>query len=655
MGANVVFVLVFIVYCAILVGAGLFSKRWVKESSDYVLAGREISTPINMMGVIAIGFAGTTVTLVPGFTIQFGLLGGMSFAFFYNIMGLMLFAILYARFIRRCGAQTLPEFLEMRYGGEIRSLVAITSIIGMAGILANNIVSAVDNIIGYTGWDRMITMAVIFLVILAFTFISGLWATTLTDFFQVVLGIIVVPTVLILLLRRFGWLDAISQMWPRDSFVSSGLVGTIALGKLTYPSMLNFFICFAAALVWGNNYYWMKMANCRSEKVARNSYLLGALMLFFLYFIAFALIGLYAGAFHADVFTIKGGKIPPTGAYGFIASTLPPLFGSIAVIGAVAAAVSTSSTAALGASAVANRDIYQRLINKKADPKTSLRTSKIILFLIGIITYILCQFPGGPTYLFAFANCWLIPPAILVGLGAIWPRFGKRGAIVGVLCGMITMAAFTLMGTVLKIFDINRFIYLAVLGFIVTLVTAVIGTLSEKPKYYGGKNWERVPSASNREDIPVDDQCREVLALIRLGHLYMADLTDYLGVDSKVTNEIIEKLDRGGYIVRAGLNTSKFYTFEITEKGLSVLKPLEGTDAALVKDMLSPLYLELLKIVKDSPEKQFEFIQKNEIRSMRMAAISAHLTRQGYIVERGLFKRKLEITARGIDLIKKYA
>jgi SSS family solute:Na+ symporter len=608
-----------------------------------------------MMGVVAIGFAGTTVTLVPGFTIQFGLLGGMSFAFFYNIMGLMLFAVLYASFIRRCGAQTLPEYLEMRYGGKIRSLVAVTSVIGMAGILANNIVSAVDNIVGYTGWDRMITMAIIFLVIIAFTFISGLWATTLTDFFQVVLGIIVVPTVLFLLIRRFGWLDAIAKVWPGNNIVSAGHTGSMAIGKLTYPSMLNFFICFAAALVWGNNYYWMKMANCRNEKVARNSYLLGALLLFFIYFIAFALIGLFAGGFHSEVFTFKGGRIPPTGAYGFIASTFAPLFGSIAVIGAVAAAVSTSSTAALGASAVANRDIYQRLINTKADPKSSLKVSKIILFLIGIVTFILCQFPGGPTYLFAFANCWLIPPAILLGLGAIWPRFGKQGAIVGVLCGMITMATFTLLGTVLRVFDINRYIYLAVLGFIVTLVTAVIGTLTEKPKYYGAKTWERVPNSSNREDIKLDERCLEVLALIRLGHLYMADLTDYLGVDSQKTNEIIEQLDRGGYIVRAGLNTSKFYTFSITEKGRASLAPLPDREMKLAEDMLSPLYLELLRTVKETPEEQFEFIRKNEIRSMRMAAIASHHARQGYITEKGLFKRKLEITVKGIQAVQKYS
>ena len=71
---NVIFVVIFVIFCAFLLGAGLISKRWVKESSDFVLAGREISTPINVVGVIAIGFAGTTVTLAPGFTIQYGCL-----------------------------------------------------------------------------------------------------------------------------------------------------------------------------------------------------------------------------------------------------------------------------------------------------------------------------------------------------------------------------------------------------------------------------------------------------------------------------------------------------------------------------------------------------------------------------------------------------
>lgn len=132
MNANTIFLVLFVIFCGILVGCGIVSKRWVKESSDYILAGREISTFINMIGVCAIGFAGTTVALAPGFAVQLGLTASFAWGSIYGICGLLLFALLFSNFIRRCGAQTLPEYLEMRYDGKVRSVVAITSVVGMS-------------------------------------------------------------------------------------------------------------------------------------------------------------------------------------------------------------------------------------------------------------------------------------------------------------------------------------------------------------------------------------------------------------------------------------------------------------------------------------------------------------------------------------------
>ncbi len=82
---NTVFVIMFVVFIGILVGCGLYAKRWVSEAADYVLAGREVSTFINMMGVIAIGFAGTTVALAPGFTVMYGLKTSLAWGLIYGI------------------------------------------------------------------------------------------------------------------------------------------------------------------------------------------------------------------------------------------------------------------------------------------------------------------------------------------------------------------------------------------------------------------------------------------------------------------------------------------------------------------------------------------------------------------------------------------
>lgn len=652
---NTVFIVVFVIFIGVLVGAGVYARRWVSEAADYVLAGREVSTFINMMGVIAIGFAGTTVALAPNFTITFGMQTALAWGLIYSICGLLLYGVLWGKFVRLNGAQTLPEYLEMRYSAQIRPVIAVTSVIGMCGILANNIVSCVSSIVGYTGWNTTVVTLVIFVVILAFTFISGLWAATITDFFQVCLGIIAVPLMLTLLASRFGGFDAIAANWLGADFISHGIGGGSApIVALTYPSWLNFVICFAAALVWGNNYYWMKIASCRSDKVARNSFVLAAVVLVIVFMIPFCVIGLYAGAFHGGMFIPGGGSLAGTAAYGFLASTFTPLLGSLFVVGACAASISTASTSALGASAVASRDIYQRLINPKATPQQTLKMSKFIMLGLGVFTWILCQFPGGATYLFAFANCWLIPPAILLLFGAIWPRFNNSGAFVGALVGMISMALFTLLNDVLGIFNISAYIYMASAGFIITLVAAVIGSFFGKPKYYGQAGWERIPNATNRVDVSLDDFDKQVLGLIRLGHRYQADITDYMGVDSARASASVEKLDQGGLIVREGMTGTKFYTYSITDKGAAALGALSGGEAEMAKEGLTPLYVELLSIVKNNPDQQAEFVKKHDVRSMQMAAISSHLTREGYIIEGGLFKRKLRITEKGSAAVQKY-
>lgn len=75
----------------------------------------------------------------------------------------------------------------------------------------------------------------------------------------------------------------------------------------------------------------------------------------------------------------------------------------------------------------------------------------------------------------------------------------------------------------------------------------------------------------------------------------------------------------------------------------------------MAEEFLNPLYVQLLKVVKENPEQQAEFVQKNGIKSMRMSAICSHLTRRGYVVEGGLFKRKLRIAEKGAAALQKYA
>ncbi len=650
---NIAFSVYAIIFLALLIGSGFIAKKWVSDSDDFIIAGREISLPVNILGVVAIGFAGTSITLAPGFSVLYGIKGGIVWGVIYSLFGLLLYANLFSSFIRRSGAQTLPEYFETRYDGKVRGLVAITSVVGMCGILANNIVSLSSIVSGYTGWPVFLITAVGFLVILIFATMSGMWATTITDFIQVTIGTIAVPVFLMILVRKYGGMEYFNT-WLSGDWINQGLSGASLPGlSMKYPSVITFAILFGTALVWGNNYYWIKIASCRNEKVAKKSYTIGSIYLIIVFMIPLSFIGIYAGTAMPEVFTLAGGSIAHTAAYGVIAKVITPFLGSLFIVGAAAAALSTSSTSAMGATSTATRDIYKRMINKNATPKETLKASKGIMALIILVTWGMTFFPGGPTYLFAFANAWLTPPAVLLLLGALWPRFNSRGAFWGVLSGMITMIALTvteLTGT----FVIGNWTHMAIVGFIVSLGVGIIVALTAEPKYYGVSEWNIKANENNRKNIKLDTFDLKVLEMIRIGHQYLADITDGLKVDSKISNESIERLDQGGYIERAGLVGSKFFTFNITKKGEAILPKLNENEDRMMKEYLTSKYVDFLEVVLKDSDKAGTFAKDHDMGSLQMSSMISHLARRGYILEKGMFKRKVEITDKGKSIVSKY-
>jgi len=118
MGSTIIFLVMFAVFVGILVSAGFYAKRWVSESSDYILAGREVSTFINMMGVSAIGFCGYFHHAGAGFRRAYGNEGVPLVGTYILPVRFGAVWLLFAGFIRKCGSQTLPEYLEMRYNGK---------------------------------------------------------------------------------------------------------------------------------------------------------------------------------------------------------------------------------------------------------------------------------------------------------------------------------------------------------------------------------------------------------------------------------------------------------------------------------------------------------------------------------------------------------
>ncbi len=108
------------VYLVVLLYMGKKSTGMVKSSTDYLLSGRQMSWLIIAGGLVGTNFSGAVITSVTNFAYSWGL-GGMLYEG-CTIVGFLICAYLYARRVRLCGAFTISELFEIRFGFNVRLL-----------------------------------------------------------------------------------------------------------------------------------------------------------------------------------------------------------------------------------------------------------------------------------------------------------------------------------------------------------------------------------------------------------------------------------------------------------------------------------------------------------------------------------------------------
>lgn len=648
---NVTFITALVLFAAALALIGILSRKQVSDSNDFILAGRGIGFWMNVLNVVSIGFAGTAIAFNPGFTVMFGLRDSLVYSAVVALVGYCGYGLICGKFIRTCGAQTLAEWMETRYDARTRNIVSIGGIIGLCGILANNIVSMVGTIAGYTGWPTWAITTVSYLVILSFAYFAGMWGVSITGFFQMILGIVIVPLFCILCLTKFGGLTFISEHWQGSLWANGISGGAMPRLSVAYPSYFSLLILFGFFLIWGSNYYWTRLASCRNEKTARNSFALAGVLMMLIFYCTLSFLGLYAGALKGEVFVQGGGSVAATAAYGVLAGLFPDLISTFIVIAAMTASVSTSATSLMGATATASRDIYGRLINPKASGSQKLKATRVIIVLVTLFTWLIGLYPGGPTYLFAFSTAWLGPPAILLLLGMFWRRFNAKGAFFGAIVSMVSMSVLTVLDLT-KLLPISAHTHVGLIGFVITVVVAVAVSLFTEPPYYGRPGWDPRPEQGNREEVRLEPLDLELLALIRDGYAYLSDLVDALGMDAAECSRSIERLDRGGHLRREGLSGYRFNCFHITDRGRGLLPALTERAAALNGTGLTEESAGVLAAIAEGEEALVSYVKEHGLSSLKMSSVLSHLVREGHITDRGLVKAHYRLTEKGAQTVR---
>ncbi|TVR66902.1 MAG: sodium:solute symporter family protein [Spirochaetaceae bacterium] len=626
MESSLLFIFLGAGFFAILVAAGVRARRWVHDASDYLLAGREVGTLLNVFGVAAIGFAGSSVALVPGMAVLYGFWPALLNQLTFSIGGLMAYGVFFAPVIRRCGAQTLPEWLEVRFDRRVRLVVTLGTVIGLTGIMANNVVSIAAVVSGFMNIPPIVAVSIIFTVFLVFSFLGGFWAITFTDFIQLLLGLIAVPLILYLLVSTFGGVQWVTARTPRGWV--TGSMGALPVLSPRFPSVLTSILLFACFLVWGNNYYWLRSASCRTEKAARDSFVWAGVLLALFVYAPLLLIGTYVRAAYPETMN-EADFFTATTVYGLFLRSVPLFFASFLLLVPLAAGISTATTAHMGATAVVVRDVYQRHLRPGARSEALLLPSRVILLILGLLVWALSFYPGGPLILFAFANAWLGPPALLIVLGIAWRRFTATAAFWSTVLGILVMGVLTLL-QLTGIFMIDRYVHVGLVGFAMSLSAALVLTPLSRPRRAGqSRGMERGEGAAG---IATD-----IAACIAAGYRTLAEICDMLGIDAADAHRMVEHLEEEGGVLREAPRGRGYYTFRIhadTEAAVRAAIETARGEERRVLSRIADGYVQ-------SPEGE------ERIPSLRLSTILARLVREGYCLESGFLRRRLRVTAAG--------
>jgi solute:Na+ symporter, SSS family len=454
-------------YFGLIFAVGVYATRFVKDSTDFLLAGRRLGVLLAAAALAATHFGGGFVVGTGGWGFTYGLTG-MAYAVGVGLSLLVLAAVA-ARRMRRLGLVTVPDYLELRYGSRlVRLLGALLSLAAIVGILGAQ-VWASQGALSILGIDPVVAAVGATLLFIVYTAASGLWGVTLTDALQLLIIFVGVPLAAVVGLQEAGGFAGIRESIiglelevAEDAYLQPLGAGGVLVLAAVVPTIMYTLI--------GQDFY-QRLFAARDENVALRAAIVAGLVL-----VAYAAFPAIAGMAARGIF---GDAIEPAQAIPMLVSEVLPIWFGAIVIGAILGAIMSTADSLLiaGTSHVTN-DIYVKLISPHGehDTRRLLLISRVATVAIGVLALALAlsvrEIIGLLLLSYTMYAAGVFVPVVL---GLYWRRGTAAGAIAAIVGGAVTgVAAAQGWITLPVVPDI-------VLGAGVSLVLYVVVSLLTKP------------------------------------------------------------------------------------------------------------------------------------------------------------------------------
>ncbi len=435
-------ILIFVIlYLLFTVAIGVFANRYVKNSSDFMLAGKQLPMFVTASALFATWFGAETILGSSTEFIQHGFLGVIEDPFGAALC-LLLIGFFFARPLYRMNLVSFGDFYKEKFGAKTELIASILIVISYFGWIAAQLVALgilfhqVANVPEYMG---VIIGAAI---VMAYTITGGMWAIALTDTIQTLVIIVGLIIIAVILTEKTDGFTAVVSNTPKDFYRFVPFEGkewiayiatwiTIGLGSIPQQDVFQ------------------RVMSSKSEKVAAQSSIWAGF-----FYLSIGLIPLYIGlcAYQLEPSALLNEE------QGFLPYAIQKhtnTFVQALFFGAMISAIlSTASGAILAPSTVMGENILRRF-RKNMDDKTLLKMVRVSVLMITLISVFISFFESDIYELVAGSSEITLASLFVPMLGGLYfKNKSERAALCSIFFGLIVWLVLKFSGT-----DITRTLY----------------------------------------------------------------------------------------------------------------------------------------------------------------------------------------------------
>lgn len=401
-------VLLLIIFFAIMIGVGIYSRRQAKDVNGFVLGGRSVGP---WLTAFAYGTSYFSAVVFIGYAGQFGWKYGLSSTWVglgNAFIGSLLAWVIMGRRTRvmthHLDAKTMPDFFGKRY--ESKSLRIAASTIAFIFLIpyTASVYKGLSTLFGLAfNIDYRWCVIAMALLTAVYVILGGYMATAINDFIQglIMLGGIV-AIILAVLNSQGGFLTAIQKLSeiPTDPANTSPALQNMNGAFVSFfgpdPANLLGVVILTSLGTWGLPQMVGKFYAIKSERAVKTGTIVST---FFALVIAGGcyFLGGFGRLFDSPAIYGANGKIMYDSIVPQMLATLPDILIGIVVVLVLSASMSTLSSLVLTSSSTLTLDVLKETVCKKLDEKKTLLIMRVLIVFFIVISVVIALNP--PTFI----------------------------------------------------------------------------------------------------------------------------------------------------------------------------------------------------------------------------------------------------------------